>query len=189
MPPASATTKRTLSTAEERREALVEAAVRVFAERGFHATPTLDVAKAAGISQAYLFRLFPTKSELFVAAVDRAKDRILRTFDEAAATAGEEGALAAMGMAYEALVERDRDVLRLQLQSQVAAASDPAIRDAARRCFADLHDLVAQRSGASPEELKGFFAAGMLINAMAAVDAEGLDEPWAATLTLRDHDC
>ena len=45
-----------------------------FAERGFLGTPTTEIAKAAGISQAYLFRLFPTKSDL-VLAVDRALQR------------------------------------------------------------------------------------------------------------------
>src|SRR5215475_3687882 len=65
------TTTRQLSTAAERREVLVEAAVAAFAEHGFHGTPTTEIAKAAGISQAYLFRLFPTKSELYVAAVER----------------------------------------------------------------------------------------------------------------------
>ncbi|MDQ3723189.1 MAG: TetR/AcrR family transcriptional regulator, partial [Actinomycetota bacterium] len=71
---------RTLSTAEERREEILQAAERVFAARGLHGTPTMEIAKAAGISQAYLFRLFPTKAELFMALVERCNARVLRTF-------------------------------------------------------------------------------------------------------------
>lgn len=183
MTPPSAQSKRTLSTSQERREALVEAAVRVFAERGFHATPTLEIAKAAGISQAYLFRLFPTKTELFVAAVDRARDRMLETFQVAARTAPEGERLQAMGRAYAELVRHDREVLLVQLQSQVAAASEPAIRDAGRRCFAALYELVARESGATDEAIHVWFAHGMLINVLTAIDADALDEPWARALT------
>ena len=185
-PPATTATKRTLSTAEERREALVEAAVRVFAERGLHATPTLEVAKAAGISQAYLFRLFPTKTELFIAVVDRARDRMLATFKAAAAQAPAGEKLEAMGRAYAELVERDRDVLRVQMHSQVAAAGDPQVREAGRTCFAALYELVAKESGASDEELKTWFAHGMLINVMTAMDADTVDQPWARVLTAQD---
>ena len=71
---------RTLSTAEARRETILQAAERVFAARGLHGTPTIEVAKAAGISQAYVFRLFPTKAELFIALVQRCNERVHRTF-------------------------------------------------------------------------------------------------------------
>ena len=178
---------RTLSTAEERREVLVDAAVRVFAQRGFHATPTTQIAAAAGISQAYLFRLFPTKVELFVAAVDRSRDRMLATFAAAAADRGELEPLDAMGQAYAELVAADRDVLRIQLHSHVAATTEPAVEVAARRCFAELHELVARLSGAGDEELKTWFAYGMLINVMTAIGADELDAPWAQALTAR-HD-
>src|SRR3712207_4806726 len=84
MPP-TAQAARKLSTAQDRREAVLHAAAQVFAARGIYGTPTAAVAKEAGISQAYLFRLFPTKNELATALVERSHDRILRTFAEAAA--------------------------------------------------------------------------------------------------------
>src|SRR3954464_1736348 len=65
-------TTRTLSTAEDRREAVLQAALPIVAARGIAATPTAEIAKRAGISHAYLFRLFPTKSDLAVALVERA---------------------------------------------------------------------------------------------------------------------
>src|ERR1041384_1506130 len=108
-----ATSSRKLSTAEERREEILVAAERVFAARGLHGTPTLEIAKAAGISHAYLFRLFPTKAELFVAVCGLNRERLLRTFADAAAQARADGndPLEEMGKAYGELLGSDRDAL------------------------------------------------------------------------------
>ena len=172
---------RTLSTAEERRETLVESAVRVFAERGFHGTPTTEVAKAAGISQAYLFRLFPTKAELYVAAVGRCFERTLAAFKAAAEAAGDGDVLGAMGEAYFELLA-DRTALLGQLQAHAAAVNEPAVREAVRRGFAELYEFVARTSLASGDEIQAWFAKGMLLNVLAAVDAENVDAPWARAL-------
>jgi AcrR family transcriptional regulator len=173
---------RTLSTAEERREAILRAAERVFADRGLHGTPTLDIAKAAGISQAYLFRLFPTKTELFIALAQRCNERVHRAFAAAAARArasGEE-VLPAMGRAYMELLA-DRDLLLVQLHSH-AASDDPAIRAEMRRCFARLVELVERESGADGPAVQRFFAHGMLLNVLAAMRAEEVDAHWARVL-------
>src|SRR3954463_15878849 len=116
---------RTLSTAEERRESILEAAQGVFAARGLHGTPTTEIAKAAGISQAYLFRLFPTKSELYVAAVGRCYERLRDAMRAAAEDEGAEGetALERMGNAYAGLMQ-DRTTLRATLQAFAAASGD-----------------------------------------------------------------
>ncbi|HEU0024019.1 MAG TPA: TetR/AcrR family transcriptional regulator [Thermoleophilaceae bacterium] len=180
-----ATKTRQLSTAEERRETLLAAAMPVFGERGYHAAPTLEIAKAAGISQAYLFRLFPTKAELFAAVTGVASQRMQAAFRDAAARAKREGLdpLDEMGHAYDELLERDRDVLLIQLHSQVASPHEPLIRAAMQRCFHDLYELVSRESGATPEELRVWFAHGMLCNVMAAINAEDLDAEWARALT------
>ncbi len=174
---------RTLSTAEDRREAVLEAALPVFASRGIHGTPTLAVAKAAGISQAYLFRLFPTKEELAVALVERCHDRVAETFAAAAAEARRTGTdpLEQMGRAYVGLL-RDRDLLLLQLHAHAAAPDVPAIRDATRAGFARLVADVERESGAPAEDVKRFFAHGMLLNVMAALDAEHADAHWRDVL-------
>ncbi len=179
----SPTAGRILSTAEDRREAVLEAALPVFAERGIHGTPTLAVAKAAGISQAYLFRLFPTKEELAVALVDRCHDRVAETFAQAAAEARRTGGdvLEHMGVAYVGLL-RDRHLLLLQLHAHAAAPEVPAIRDATRRGFARLVADVERESGAPVEEVRRFFAAGMLLNVLAAVDAEHAEGHWRDVL-------
>ena len=180
MPPA---TTRKLSTADNRREAVLEAALPVFAARGIHGTPTLDVAKAAGISQAYLFRLFPTKEELAVALVRRCHERVAGTFAAAAAEARRTGGdvLEHMGRAYIGLL-RDRDLLLLQLHAHAAAPDVPAIRDATRDGFARLVAEVERASGAPAAELRRFFAFGMLLNVMAALDAEHADGHWRDVL-------
>jgi AcrR family transcriptional regulator len=181
-PPAT----RTLSTAEERREDVLRAAMKVFGERGLYGTPTMEIARAAGLSQAYLFRLFPTKTELFVAIVERSCLRIHDTFVEAAANARRAGlpTLAAMGEAYGELLQ-DRELLLTQLQGQ-AAAGEPAVREALRRGFARLVAMVQEESDAGEEEIRHFFAFGMLCNVMAAMRADELDEPWARLLTKHD---
>ncbi len=173
---------RTLSTAEDRREEILEAAERVFAARGLHGTPTMEIAKAAGISQAYLFRLFPTKAELFSALVERCNDRIERTFVDAAAAARTAGApiMTAMGVAYIGLL-RDRHLLLNQLHAH-AACDDRAIRDQMRRGFARLVDIVERETGAEPHEVRNFFAQGMLLNVLAAMQAQDVDEHWAQLL-------
>ncbi len=182
MPPAVA--PRTLSTAEDRRESVLEAAVPIFAERGLLATPTTEVAKAAGISHAYLFRLFPTKLDLAVAVVTRCHDRICEAFSEAAAEARRTGEdpRRAMGEAYFELIA-DRDVLLCQMHSFAAAAALPEIREASRRGFARLFALVEREApGTSEEELGSFFATGMLKNVVTALGAADVEERWARVL-------
>src|ERR671936_1306549 len=87
-------------TASARREALIDAAVEHFAQTGLHGTAVSAITDEVGITQPYAFSLFGTKKGLFLAAVERGCDRIEETFRAAAANAGEEGPLAAMGAAY-----------------------------------------------------------------------------------------
>jgi AcrR family transcriptional regulator len=180
-------TARRLSTAEARREDVLAAAEKVFAARGLYGTPTLDVANAAGISQAYLFRLFPTKTELFVALVERCLERTHDTFARAAARAKVEGrpVLPAMGEEYLGLIS-DRELLLGQLHAHAAAPFDREVRETVQRGFARLVELAERESGASPEEVRAFFARGMLLNVLSALDAWNVDEHWARLLTGLD---
>lgn len=52
---------------DERRGGILDAALRVFAERGFHGATTKELARAAGVSEALMFRHFPTKEDLYIA--------------------------------------------------------------------------------------------------------------------------
>jgi AcrR family transcriptional regulator len=183
-------TPRTLSTAEERREEILVAAERVFAARGLHGTPTMEIAKAAGISQAYLFRLFPTKAELFIALVRRCNQRIHDTFERAAAEARAAGADVedAMGHAYVGLLA-DRTLLLNQLHAY-SACDDAEIRAEMHSGFARLVDLVERETGADAAKVREFFAHGMLLNVLAAMQAQDVDAHWAHVLLkpLDDHE-
>ena len=174
---------RTLSTAEARREDVLTAATGVFAARGLFGTPTIEVAKAAGISQAYLFRLFPTKDDLTLAVLKRVNERIYDAFARAAAqakAAGEE-VLPAMGNAYVELIQ-DSDLLLLQLHGHAASATKPQVREAMRECFAHLYELIKRETGESDERIGEFLRFGMALNVLGAVGAFELDEPWAAAM-------
>jgi AcrR family transcriptional regulator len=188
MAPSATTSPRTLSTAEERREDVLAAAMKVVGERGLYGTPTTEIARAAGISQAYLFRLFPTKTELFVAVLERSYRRVHDTFVEAAAQARRDGRppLEAMGAAYTDLLQ-DPELLLTQLQGH-AAASEPEVREALRRGFRMLFEMVERESGAEPVEIQSFFARGMLCNVIAAMQIYELQEHWAEVLTSADAD-
>jgi len=172
------TSPRIRQTAPERREALVEAAVEHFGQTGLHGTAVSTITDAVGITQPYAFSLFGTKKGLFLAAVERSCDRIAETFRAAAAGAGEDGPLAAMGAAYGALLS-DRSLLLIQLQSY-AACGDDEVRAVVRRRYAQLYELVRELTGADRLELQGFFATGMLLNVAAAMDLPELlfDETW-----------
>jgi AcrR family transcriptional regulator len=166
-------------TAGERRETIVEAAVAEFARTGLHGTSTEAIAARAGISQPYLFRLFGTKKDLFLACLARCYERLGAIFAAAAHGAGEGEALGAMGAAYAELLA-DREMLLMQMQ-MYAACEDPEVRRAASRGYAELWQLVQRLSGAPEEELRAFFATGMLLNVAAAMDLPAIAGParWA----------
>jgi AcrR family transcriptional regulator len=162
--------------AEERRQQVLDAALPVFAGHGYEGTSTEDVAKAAGISQPYLFRLFETKRALFIELVARCFARVGDAFVRAAAGLSGEEALEAMGKAYQGMLA-DRDLLLLQLHAY-AACGDPEIRSATRRAFSGLWQTVADAASLTSDELVDFFAKGMLLNVVAAMDAAQLHDTW-----------
>ncbi|GLW07260.1 hypothetical protein Misp01_23900 [Microtetraspora sp. NBRC 13810] len=162
---------------------MLAAAVRAFAARGYYGTTTADVAKGAGISQAYVYRLFPDKEALFVAVVEHCLRLIRERLGEGVARARstEPGAvLAAMAEGYARLVN-DRDALMV-LMHATCATSEPPIRDAVQGLYSRLVEYVRSVSGASEEDVQAFFARGFLCNATVAIGATEVDAPWARTL-------
>ena len=162
-------TTTTRSTSEERRAELIGAAVAEFAANGFHATSTTAIAKRAGISQPYVYALFPNKHELFLAANAEVVERIRGAFAEAArGLETPEERLDAMAHAYMELLE-NREEIMFQHQAN-AAAGDPALRDSVRREFMRLFDDIGRLSGAAEDDVWIFMAKGMLLNVIAALD-------------------
>jgi AcrR family transcriptional regulator len=179
---------RVRKSAEERREDILRVAVEHFAVGGYHGTSTDVIARDAGISQPYLFRLFRTKRDLFLACADRANERVEAAFRRAAAGAPEGERLQAMGRAYIEELLPDRHAVLLQMQGYVASA-DPEIQAHVRRCFGDLVRVVTELSGADPERIWTFFAHGMLFNVTAALDLESIadHDEWARAWTEGMH--
>ena len=164
--------------AAERREIVLDAAVAEFAAHGLAGTSTEDVARRAGISQPYLFRLFPTKKALFIELVGRCFRRVQDTFAAAAGESTGEEALTAMAEAYERLLD-DRTLLLLQMQAY-AACDDPDIRAATRAGFKKLWELIERLTGLPFQTVVDFFAVGMLMNVAAAMDLPSVDERWTS---------
>src|SRR6476620_9805309 len=164
-------------SAAERREEILDAAQIEFAERGWAGTSTEDIARRAGISQPYLFRLFGTKKELFKASVSRCLRETLELFQRAAEGKRGEEALQAMGEAYEQLLV-DRTRLRAQMQAY-AASDDPEIREVVRNGFGDIVAYVERVGGLPEEEITRFFSVGMLMNVMASMDLYEKPEAWS----------
>ena len=172
------TMTRTRMSADERREEILNAAVSEFALKGLHGTSTETIAQRVGISQPYLFRLYRTKKELFLAAVERGFDRVDHLF-RLAAESNPQAPLPAMGLAYKEMLYHPEELL-LQMQAYVACV-DPEIQSVVRRRFADLYRVVEEASGADEDLVRQFFAHGMLLNVAAAMDLPALlpTEGWA----------
>ncbi len=173
-------------TAEERRDEVVAAASIEFAATGYAGTPTEAIARRSGVSQPYLFQLFGTKRELFIAAVTDCFDRTRRSFEEVGKKAKSDGPspdriLMEMGHGYVRLLQADPNVLRLQLQAY-AACDDPVIRTAVRRNYQLLWQTVEELSGGDQPSVRDFFAMGMLINVVASIGEGATFEDYLESL-------
>lgn len=167
----------------QRRSQVLEIAAVEFANHGLHGASVDAIARAAGITQAYVFRMFGTKKALFLELVGAAFDRF--SDGMAAAADGLRGvpALKRMGARYyESLA--DRTTLMLQLQG-FAACGDDEVRDFVRTRFARMWDTVAGTARLDAVTVKSFLAFGMLLNTAAALDIAELNEPWAKGVRTR----
>jgi AcrR family transcriptional regulator len=164
----------TRRSAEDRREEIVGIAFRHFGEGGYHGTSTEAIAREAGISQPYLFRLFRTKQELFLACVERCYGQVTAVFREAAEGAPDGEKIRAMGQAYEQQLLPYRHALLFQLQAY--ATSEPEIRAFVRDGYLQLRRNVAELGGVSEDDTWDFFAHGMLLNVVAMLDIDWMPE-------------
>lgn len=183
MPAAGASEK-----SDERRRAVVVAAIERFAHKGFYGTATHEIARQVGISQPYLYRLFPNKQALFASAVDQVSVLMTETLlAHAPATDGQgpdpAASVAGARAAYAALVE-DRTVLRFLMHAN-CAAEEPVVGEAVRRCYAKQVETVHQMLGGDDDAVRSWFGAGMLDNVVAVLGLPDVDEPWAQVLSAR----
>src|SRR2546430_3954601 len=169
-------------TQAERREEILDAALDEFAEHGYHGGSTEGIARRAGISQPYVFRLFGTKQELFKAVVSRCFRETLEMFQRAAEGKRGQEALHAMGDAYVERLLTDRKRLQLQMQAY-AACEDEEVCEVVRQGYGDLVAYVERVSGLESKCVATFFAQGMLLNVFASMGVfVEREEPWAQRL-------
>jgi AcrR family transcriptional regulator len=169
-------------SAADRREAVLAAAMEEFAVSGLHGASGEAIATRAGISQPYLFRLFGTKRELFLAVVDLAFERVRVALAEAAESSAPERILPAMSDALDSvLADGQGFLLMLQLY---AACGDDEVRFAVRRHFAGCYRYVERASGADPDDVRDLFAHTTLRAVGAAMRLSELParEAWARRL-------
>jgi AcrR family transcriptional regulator len=170
--------------AEDRRELVLTAATAVFGERGYVGATTDAVARAAGVSQPYVVRMFGTKEALFLAVLGRALERLMETFRAAIRAdrmAAAEDLHQRMGASYADLLA-DRGVL-LSLMHGFLLGADPVIGPAMRSGFLEVYRLLRHEGEFLPEEARTFLASGMLLNTLVGIRlAHDLDEPDAREL-------
>ncbi|AWB94181.1 TetR/AcrR family transcriptional regulator [Aeromicrobium chenweiae] len=178
MPAAGARAK-----SDERRQAVVVAAVECFAHKGFYGTATHEIAQRVNISQPYLYRLYPNKEALFASAVDHVSDVMTRTLIGHAEDPGSGGAQEAARTAYAALIS-DRTILRFLMHAN-CAAEEPLVGDAVRRCYAKQVDTVHTLLGGDDAAVRAWFGAGMVDNVAIVLGLADIDQPWARVLSGR----
>lgn len=157
--------EKTRMRAEDRRELILEAATRVFGDYGYVGTTTSQVAKAAGVSQPYVVRVFGTKEKLFLEVLQRALGLLLATFRGVLAEEASEVPLGRrLGLAYVDLMG-NRGLL-LSLMHGFVLGRDPEIGHAARSGFMDVYRFLRDEAGFTPDEVQQFLAGGMMVNTM-----------------------
>ena len=136
--------------AEERREAIVRAALRVFTSTSYAGATTAEIAREAGVTEPVLYRHFASKRDLWLACLDVAWDETRAMLREKIATfSGTSG----MSSPW-----RSPQMPNLWIQGLTEAGEDPVVRRAIRRHMREVHDFVAdeirrgQEAGSIPAD-------------------------------------
>ncbi len=171
---------------EDRRELVLDAAVRAFARGGYAGTSTDAVAREAAVSQPYVVRIFGTKLDLFLEVFHRVMERIGTAFADELASGpfdpDDEEDWTRLGATYTELLV-DRDLLMVMMHGMVASG-EPRIGAASRHCMAKVFAILTS-TGCTDDRARDFIAQGMLLNVMLAMEAPDHlgDEEGLAPLT------
>jgi AcrR family transcriptional regulator len=134
-------------SSEDRKRQLIQVAIRLFSRKGFSGTTTKEIALAAGVTEALIFRHFPSKDDLYAAILDfkASEARVKDTLDELGEYArrrDDEGLFGALGSKILEHYDRDLDFMRLMFYS---ALEGHAL--AQRFCenqFAPIHEFLRE---------------------------------------------
>jgi len=153
--------------AAERRENMLIAASNVFGNLGYAGATTDAIAKAAGVSQAYVVRTFGSKENLFAEASERAINLIKDTFIRAAQKTKGADAKASMGHAYiELMADRSNLLIVMHLFTM---GQHPRFGPIARTGFLEIYRVINDALNMGTEAAKDFLALGMLINVLLGI--------------------
>lgn len=159
---------------DARRALILDAAMDVFGARGYVGTTTDQVAKAAGVSQPYVVRMFGSKQQLFVDVLGIALAQLMEAF-ESALPGDADGLAHRLGTAY-ARLARDRHGLVLSLMHAFVLGGEPVIGECAREGFLSVYRFLRERGNLDAEEAVRFLSGGMLINTLVGLRmADALD--------------
>jgi len=168
--------QQTRMRSEDRRELILDAAMRVFGDSGYVGTTTAEVARAAGVSQPYVVRMFGTKERLFLDVLGHALDLLMQTFRGVLAEGDRHDLHHRIGLAYVELAETPG--LLLSLMHGFVLGSDPVIGAEGRRGFMLVYRFLRHEAGFTAEEAQQFLSGGMLINTMIGLKmADDFDDP------------
>lgn len=145
--------------AAERRQAIVDAALPVFAGGSYSGATTAEIARAAGISEPILYRHFASKRELYFACLENAWDSLRSALDAKVAAFGDRDAVSAIGQgSREFHAAGGVKPVTLWIQALTEAGEDVEIQDFLRGQLREVHDYVAdavrraQAAGGVPQD-------------------------------------
>ena len=159
--------------AEDRRELVIEAATSVFGDYGYYGTTTDQIARAAGVSQPYVVRMFGTKEKLFIEVLERALSLLMQSFRAALANNDGQPLMTRLGLSYIGLLAH-RGLL-LSLMHAFVLGSDPVIGAKAREGFLQVYEFLRTEAGMTSNEAGLFLAGGMLSNTMIGLRMTDMD--------------
>lgn len=133
--------------AEERRAAILDSALEVFARHGYHAAAIDDIAGAAGVSKALIYEHFPSKRHLHAALLEAHVGELFERLAESAATSEPgEVRLRAGVDAFLAFVESRPDAFRMLFRDAV----EPEVAESLRRIGQQATGAVAALIASEP---------------------------------------
>ena len=134
----------TRMAAADRRQHLVETAIRLFTEGSYRGTTTAEIARAAGVSEPILYRHFASKRDLYLAALEhvwaKTREGWERLLDESSDACA---AVEAIGKGHVSVRSPKLQLAELWVQALSEASEDPQLKRHLRRHMREVHDFVA----------------------------------------------
>ncbi len=130
--------------AAERRQAIVDAAIRVFTESSYRGTTTAEIARAAGVSEPILYRHFASKRDLYLAAIDQVWEQARTGWEETLSKAPDVcDAVDAIGRQHTSVHSSKLQLAELWVQALTEAADDRELREHLRGHMREVHAFTA----------------------------------------------